>query len=447
MPYQSWYECANGCPERLELFSFHQKCPHCGAPLLIKHDLKALAQRSPAAWMKLFDDRFMGTEWPYGSGVWGKKEWVCPALRDENIVSIFEGGTNLFWAERYGKKIGLDDLWIKQSGISHTGALHDLGMTVLASVLRQSMSVAGRAMPIVCAATPTRAASLAAYCSAAAIQAVLLIPKEETMAGASGQAQASGAVMLLVEGDYLSCIDLASALNGSGELIWVKPFEEILLEGLKTVAVEMVQQFDWEAPEVIIVPAADPSFLIGVGAGLEMMLELGLINRRPRLVAAVESSAHPFLAAGQESNQAESKKFGAIPATGVLEYYLQFNRLRAAETLRRFSGLVELIEDKEGILESASADLNGLFTCPETGLALAALRKLIEAGSVSRRDRVIVLAPENGLKFLLEKQAYHMGMIIGAADKFSNRPQIVEPRAEAVLEAALRKLKQYEKRN
>ena len=56
--------------------------------------------------MRLFDDRYKRTAWPYGSGVWGKKEWVCPEVRDDNVVSIDEGGTNLFWAERYGRELG-----------------------------------------------------------------------------------------------------------------------------------------------------------------------------------------------------------------------------------------------------------------------------------------------------------------------------------------------------
>ena len=84
--------------------------------------------------------RYKRTTWPYGSGVWGKKEWVCPELRDENIVSMDEGGTNMFWAERFGRELGLEDLWVKQCGNSHTGSFKDLGMTVLVSVVKQMIA-------------------------------------------------------------------------------------------------------------------------------------------------------------------------------------------------------------------------------------------------------------------------------------------------------------------
>ena len=61
---------------------------------------------------KVFDDRYLRTHWPYGSGVWGKKEWVQPHVQDENVVSMLEGGTNLLWAAGYGKQLGLTDLWV-----------------------------------------------------------------------------------------------------------------------------------------------------------------------------------------------------------------------------------------------------------------------------------------------------------------------------------------------
>lgn len=49
---------------------------------------------------------------------------------------MFEGNSNLFWAERFGHQLGLNDLWVKQCGCSHTGSFKDLGMTVLVSQVR-----------------------------------------------------------------------------------------------------------------------------------------------------------------------------------------------------------------------------------------------------------------------------------------------------------------------
>ena len=68
--------------------------------------------------MQLFDDRYRRNVFPYGSGVWSKKEWVVPFIDNESIVSTYEGGTNLLWADRYGKMLGVEDLWVKQCGNS-----------------------------------------------------------------------------------------------------------------------------------------------------------------------------------------------------------------------------------------------------------------------------------------------------------------------------------------
>lgn len=112
-----------------------------GGLLDVQHDMEALAIYDPDYWKALFDQRVGKTTWPYGSGVWSKKEWVLPSISDNDIISMFEGNSNLFWAERYGKKqLGMEELWVKQCGNSHTGSFKDLGMTVLVSQVRKRES-------------------------------------------------------------------------------------------------------------------------------------------------------------------------------------------------------------------------------------------------------------------------------------------------------------------
>jgi threonine synthase len=143
------------------------RCPTCEGLLMVEHDVDALKDRSGAAWMRLFDERYGGTLWPYGSGVWGKREWVMPMMDDQMIVSMGEGQSNLFWAERYGRKLGVPDLWVKLCGNSHTGSFKDLGMTVLVSVVRQAIRDGLKVKAVACASTGDTSASLAAYGAAA----------------------------------------------------------------------------------------------------------------------------------------------------------------------------------------------------------------------------------------------------------------------------------------
>jgi len=137
-PYRAHFRCITRCPGEYPLDQVIYHCPTCGNLLEVVHDMEALQQRSAAEWKKLFEDRYMRTDWPHGSGVWGKREWVHPHIRNENVVSMYEGGSNLFWAQRYGSKLGVEDLWVKMCGNSHTGSFKDLGMTVLMSAVKQN---------------------------------------------------------------------------------------------------------------------------------------------------------------------------------------------------------------------------------------------------------------------------------------------------------------------
>src|ERR1700743_640488 len=174
---RSTFRCISGCGGEYPLDEIIYKCPKCGDLLEVVHDMEALKTRSAAAWMKLFDDRYLRNTWPYGSGGWGKKEWVQPHVRDENVVSMLEGGTNLLWAERYGRELGLTDLWIKQCGVSHTGSFKDLGMTVLVSTVKQMISDGKNVRAVACASTGDTSAALAAYAAAAGIHAMVILPR------------------------------------------------------------------------------------------------------------------------------------------------------------------------------------------------------------------------------------------------------------------------------
>src|SRR3990172_3936247 len=108
MPYKAWFRCIAGCDEKYGLNEIIYRCKKCGDLLEVAHDIEKLKQRSADSWKKLFDDRYRRTQWPYGSSVWGKKEWVCPSVENKNVVSLYEGGSNLFWAERFGREIGVE---------------------------------------------------------------------------------------------------------------------------------------------------------------------------------------------------------------------------------------------------------------------------------------------------------------------------------------------------
>ena len=196
MAYRAVFRCIAGCAGDHSLLDPVYRCPACGNLLEVVHDLDALRRRAAGSWMRLFDERYKRTTWPYGSAVWGKKEWVCPIVEDDNIVSMDEGGTNLFWAERFGRELGLDELWVKLCGNSHTGSFKDLGMTVLVSVVRQMIRAGRRIRAVACASTGDTSASLAAYAAAGGVPAIVILPRGKVSTAQLVQPLANGATTL-----------------------------------------------------------------------------------------------------------------------------------------------------------------------------------------------------------------------------------------------------------
>jgi len=431
MSYRAWFGCINGCPGQYSLLEVIYRCPVCGDLLEVQHDLDALRTRSAAAWMQLFDERYRRNTYPYGSGVWGKKEWVVPFIDNENIVSMYEGNSNLLWADRYGQQLHVEDLWVKQCGNSHTGSFKDLGMTVLVSVVRQMQASGVPIDAVACASTGDTSAALGAYCAAAGIPAVVLLPRNRVSVAQLVQPLANGALVLSLDTDFDGCMAVVQDITRDRRLYLANSMNSLRMEGQKTVALEIVQQFDWEVPDWIVIPGGNLGNVSALGRGFLMMLELGVIQRLPRICVAQAERANPLYRAFQR----DFREFEPTVAQTTLASAIQIGNpvsvKRAIRVLQRFKGVVEQATEQELADESARADRTGMFNCPHTGVALAALRKLVERKVIRANERVVVVSTANGLKFADQKAAYHMGALEGIRPTYRNAP--VEVAADPAL--------------
>jgi threonine synthase len=421
VPYAAVFRCIAGCPGEHPLAQSIYNCPTCGDLLEVSHNMAALADRSAAAWMRLFDERYKRTTWPYGSSVWGKKEWVCPEIRDENIVSMDEGGTNLFWAERFGRVLGLSDLWVKQCGNSHTGSFKDLGMTVLVSMVKQMMADGSPVQAVACASTGDTSASLAAYAAAAGIPAIVILPKGKVTTAQLVQPLANGATVLSLETDFDGCMAVVKRLASEQRVYLANSMNSLRLEGQKTVAIEIVQQFDWQVPDVVIIPSGNLGNVSALGAGFDMLDALGIIRKRPRIVVAQAEAANPLYLAYQRNWD-----FSPVTARPTLASAIQIGNpvsvRKAIRTLQKYSGIVEQATEQELADAATEADRTGMFNCPHTGVALAVLKKLVARSDIDGGERVVVISTANGLKFTDFKIGYHEERLPGITSHHANHP-------------------------
>jgi threonine synthase len=435
MPYNCWLECVRGCGRRYSVFDVVYRCEDCGGLLDVEHDVEALKHRSPVAWMRLFEERTRSNEVPYGSGVWGKKEWVMPLVDNENVVSTYEGHTNCFWAKRLGEEIGVPDLWVKMSGNSHTGSFKDLGLTVLVSVVKQMVANGQPIRAMACASTGDTSAALAAYAAAAGLPAVVLLPRGKVSTAQLIQPIANGALVLALDTDFDGCMRIVREITQDPTIYLANSMNSLRMEGQKTVGIEIVQQFDWEVPDWIVIPVGNLGNVSALGKGLLLMRELGLINKLPRIAAAQAQRANPLYL----SYQTGFEEYKPVQAQKTLASAIQIgdpvSYERAVKVLKALDGVVEQATEDELTNAAARADLTGLYSCPHTGVALAALFKLVERGEIKRNDRVIVISTAHGLKFTDFKVGYHDGALEGVTPRYANPPLELPASYDAVSEA------------
>ncbi|KAI5593757.1 hypothetical protein POPTR_003G033200v4 [Populus trichocarpa] len=394
-----------------------------GGLLDVHHDFSALKAFPGSYWRALFDSRVGKTTWPYGSGVWSKKEWVLPEISSDDIVSAFEGNSNLFWAERFGKQfLEMNDLWVKHCGISHTGSFKDLGMTVLVSQVNRLRKMNKPLFGVGCASTGDTSAALSAYCASAGIPSIVFLPANKISMAQLVQPIANGAFVLSIDTDFDGCMQLIREVTSELPIYLANSLNSLRLEGQKTAAIEILQQFDWEVPEWVIVPGGNLGNIYAFYKGFHMCKELGLVDKIPRLVCAQAANANPLYLYYKSA----WKEFKAVKANSTFASAIQIGDPvsidRAVYALKKSNGIVEEATEEELMDAMAQADSTGMFICPHTGVALTALMKLRKSGVIRSSDRTVVVSTAHGLKFTQSKIDYHSNNIKEMACRYANPP-------------------------
>ena len=428
--FHAEFQCIE-CGERYPLTDTIYRCADCDGLLDVDHDIDELSAVSAGRWIQLFERRWRRSDWPFGSGVWGKKEWVLPNIDDENIVSMYEGGTNLFWAERLGDQIGVPDLWLKLCGNSHTGSFKDLGMTVLVSLVKQLRADGVNIPAVACASTGDTSAALAAYCASAGIPSVVLLPKAKVSAAQLVQPMANGALVLSLDTDFDGCMKVVQELTRETGIYLANSMNSLRIEGQKTVGIEIVQQLNWQVPDFVIIPGGNLGNVSALAKGFDLMLEMGLINRAPRMVCAQAKRANPLY----ESYQNGWADLEPITAGETLASAIRIGNPvsfpKAVRALRKHDGIVTQASEAELANAAARADLTGTFCCPHTGVALAGMFQLVDQGVITKDDTVVVISTAHGLKFTEFKTMYHLDALDGVEVQHQNSPCDLPPTLDA----------------
>ena len=382
----SWQVCLSCGNETTELDP-HPRCTACGGLLEVRHRPPLLSR---AALIERFAGRRGQRPGALASGVWRFHEVVLPSAED--VVSHPEGNTPLLHREALDRWTGMRHLLLKHEGHNPTGSFKDRGMTVGITQARRIGATA-----VSCASTGNTSASLAAYAAQAGIPALVLVPAGQVAMGKLAQTLAYGARTLLVRGDFDDCLRLveeASRKLGVYLLNSVNPFR---LEGQKTIALELLQQLDWEPPDWIVLPAGNLGNTAALGKALLEAHRWGLISRIPRLAAVQATGAAPFARSFAEDFAHRYKVRAETVATAIrIGDPASFDR--AVHSIRETEGVVLAVSDEEILEAKAAVDGCGIGCEPASAASVVGVRELVRRGLAEPGAHVVAVLTGHILK-------------------------------------------------
>ncbi|MEO7096598.1 MAG: threonine synthase, partial [Polyangiales bacterium] len=278
-------------------------------------------------------------------------------------------------------------------------------------------------------------ASLAAYGATAGIPVVVLLPRGKVSTAQLVQPLANGALVLALDTDFDGCMAIVQKLAEQQIIYLANSMNALRLEGQKTVAIEIVQQFDWEVPDWVILPSGNLGNASALFKGFSMMKELGLVDRLPRLVVAQAERANPMVRAVREGKSTVASIKAESTLASAIQIGAPVSAPRAMRALAALDGLAMDATEDELAEAAARADATGMYCDPHTGVALAVLFKLRASGTIGAKDRVVVVSTASGLKFTEFKVGYHEGTLAHVDAKRANRAVELPPDFDRVVAA------------
>jgi len=357
-------------------------CEKCGGLIEVRIDEKALRGRIEKETWSLRP-----------ISVWKYKE-LLPILDEAKIVTLNEGGTPLYKCKRLGKELGIENLYVKNEGANPTGSFKDRGMTVGVS---KALELGVKA--VVCASTGNTSASLAAYAAKAGLPCIVLIPAGKIALGKLAQAMMHGAVVVAVKGNFDDALKLATEASKQTGLYLLNSINPFRIEGQKTAAFEICDQFKWQTPDRVILPVGNAGNITAYWKGFKELKALGLIEKTPRMVGVQAAGASPIAKAYATNSAAiEPVKNPETIATAI-RIGNPVNWKRALTALRESNGEALTVTDEEIVnAQKLLARKEGIFVEPASAASLAGLKKLVENNEVEREETVVCVATGHGLK-------------------------------------------------
>jgi len=360
--------------------TFKYICDDCFGPLDVHYEFPKITKES-----------FNGREQTY----WRYFE-LLPIVDKSNIVSINAGMTPLVKAEKLGKELGLNNLYVKNDSVNPTFSFKDRPAGVAISKAKEfGLKSVG------CASTGNLASATAAHAAKAGFPCYIFAPSDIEHAKIA-QALSYGSEYISVDGTYDDANRIAAQIGDSKGVGVVNiNMRSYYVEGSKTLAYEVAEQLGWKVPDQLVVPTGSGAMLNAICKGFEELESVSLIDKvstmqmncaQPRgcapIVNAFKNNTADVIPVENPDTVAKSLAIGD-PGDG--RYVLK--------RLKQYNGIAEETNNKE-ILDAILllAKTEGIFTEPAGGVSISVVKKMVEDGKIDKDETVVCYVTGNGLK-------------------------------------------------
>jgi len=408
------------CGTTVSLDDTNFSCPKCGGLLDVAYDWNRLPVPKT---LREFEKKWSERTNPLSfSGVWRFHE-LLPFAPPDKIMTIGEGQTILQRSDSVAAYTGMNNgcLYLQYEGMNPSGSFKDNGMTAAFSHAR--MVGARRAA---CASTGNTSASAAIYCAATNLmRAIIFIGSGKISYGKLAQALDHGALTVQIAGDFDDALERVFQVSKKLGIYLVNSINPFRLEGQKTIMYRILEALGWEIPDWIVVPGGNLGNVSSFGKAFTELMELGLIQRPPRLAVINAAGANTFYQiyekqgvrwnGGKPNIDQIDSYMKAMDAgnlrANTLASAIEINRPvslpKALRALERCGGVVREVTDQDMLDAKAKVGAGGLGCEPASAASVAGVKKLRQEGIIGSDERVVCVLTGHQLKDPTATVAYH----------------------------------------
>lgn len=327
------------------------------------------------------------------ASLWRYREFM--PVDEESIVTLGEGMTPLLKLPRLGKRLGLNNLYVKDESQNPTWSFKD----------RMGSVGASRAKELGCevltaASSGNGGAATAAYAARAGLKSIIFTtPSFPLNMRVLMQTYGSMVVATPTIQDRWTLVRL-----GVQELGWF-PIQNFLVpfiganpyaqEGCKALGFETCEQLGWKAPDVMLFPIGSGDTLTGAWRGCTELYNLGYIDKVPKVVGA-EVFGALTQAFERGLDWVEEVPYGKTVAVSTGTPSSAYQSMKA---VRESGGWALRTEDPEIMaMQLALAEDEGLYSEASSVVPLVGAKKLLDRGDIDADAVVVVVLTSSGLK-------------------------------------------------